>query len=380
MQQSEISLDNTATISRQEDSFELLIDKFFLEESLHKKNEIYRKIELAIIKNENINSAEINQKMADYFSKITEPNDFDKKLIKLMLTSGWKVPQDFPENDFLNIKESKNDFYIQDTEIKIQDYKKIYEAPPIKIEERFQKEFFDSLKIAFEYLDYCLIPFNKNEVEYNKKNILRINVNAVELGFSATGFCDFLKNIKIINGRKESGFSEFVKTLDSEKKQVFEESFLTLQARCILDKQIVTDFSFAKEFVGNAIDVRSSIESSRRGSFQNFSSRRNSFQDSSSRRNSFQDYLPNLHKAHHNEVKILKLEGDKFVIKDPDPTCFSFLKSIFCNCFGKKNQQENISPDRDAKPSSDHSLHPSSSFIVDGGLSLASNRRDIFLN
>ena len=73
MQQSEISLDNTARISRQEDSFELLIDKFFLEESLHKKNEIYRKIELAIIKNENINSAEINQKMADYFSKIAEP-------------------------------------------------------------------------------------------------------------------------------------------------------------------------------------------------------------------------------------------------------------------------------------------------------------------
>ena len=119
MQQSEISLDNTATISRQEDSFELLIDKFFLEESLHKKNEIYRKIELAIIKNENINSAEINQKMADYFSKITEPNDFDKKLIKLMLTSGWKVPQDFPENDALNIKEDKNDFFLSKIEIKI---------------------------------------------------------------------------------------------------------------------------------------------------------------------------------------------------------------------------------------------------------------------
>ena len=380
MQQSEISLDNTATISRQEDSFELLIDKFFLEESLHKKNEIYRKIELAIIKNENINSAEINQKMADYFSKITEPNDFDKKLIKLMLTSGWKVPQDFPENDFLNIKESKNDFYIQDTEIKIQDYKKIYQAPPIKIEERFQKEFFDSLKIAFEYLDYCLIPFNKNEVEYNKKNILRINVNAVELGFSATGLHDILENIKIINGRKELGFSEFVETLDSEKKQIFEENFLTLQARCILDKQMITDINFAKNVVENAIDVRSSIESSRRGSFQNFSSMRSSFQDSSSRRNSFQESLPNSFNITQNEKKILKLEGDKFVIKDPDPTCFSFLKSIFCNCFGKNNQQENIKRERDQAPSSDHSLHPSSSFIVDGGLSLTSNRSDIFLN
>lgn len=380
MQQSEISLDNTATISRQEDSFELLIDKFFLEESLHKKNEIYRKIELAIIKNENINSAEINQKMADYFSKITEPNDFDKKLIKLMLTSGWKVPQDFPENDFLNIKESKNDFYIQDTEIKIQDYKKIYEAPPIKIEERFQKEFFDSLKIAFEYLDYCLIPFNKNEVEYNKKNILRINVNAVELGFSATGLHDILENIKIINGRKELGFSEFVETLDSEKKQIFEENFLTLQARCILDKQMITDINFAKNVVENAIDVRSSIESSRRGSFQNFSSMRSSFQDSSSRRNSFQESLPNSFNITQNEKKILKLEGDKFVIKDPDPTCFSFLKSIFCNCFGKKNQQENIKRERDQTPSSDHSLHPSNSFISNGNASAMTDQRGVVLD
>ena len=380
MQQSEISLDNTATISRQEDSFELLIDKFFLEESLHKKNEIYRKIELAIIKNENINSAEINQKMADYFSKITEPNDFDKKLIKLMLTSGWKVPQDFPENDFLNIKESKNDFYIQDTEIKIQDYKKIYQAPPIKIEERFQKEFFDSLKIAFEYLDYCLIPFNKNEVEYNKKNILRINVNAVELGFSATGLHDILENIKIINGRKELGFSEFVETLDSEKKQIFEENFLTLQARCILDKQMITDINFAKNVVENAIDVRSSIESSRRGSFQNFSSMRSSFQDSSSRRNSFQESLPNSFNITQNEKKILKLEGDKFVIKDPDPTCFSFLKSIFCNCFGKKNQQENIKRERDQTPSSDHSLHPSNSFISNGNASAMTDQRGVVLD
>jgi hypothetical protein len=380
MQQSEISLDIPATFSSQEDSFELLIDKFFLEENLHKKNEIYRKIELAIIKNENINSAEINQKMADYFSKITEPNDFDKKLIKLMLTSGWKVPQDFPENDFFNIKEPKNDFYIQDTEIKIQDYKKSYETSPIKIEECHKKNFFNSLEIAFEYLDYCLISNNKNEVEYNKKNILRINVNGVELGFSMIGLNDFLKNIKIINERKELRFPEFVETLDSEKKQFFEENFLTLQARCILDKQMITDINFAKNVVENAIDIRSSIESSRRGSFQNFSSMRSSFQDSSSRRNSFQEYLPNSHKSHHNEVKILKLEGDKFVIKDPDPTCFSLLKSIFCNCFDKKNQQENIQRGRDQTPSSDHSLHPSSSFIVDGGLSLTSNRSDIFLN
>jgi len=196
------------------------------------------------------------------------------------------------------------------------------------------------------------------------------------LGFSATGFWDFLKDIKIINKRKELGFSEFVETLDSEKKQFFEENFLTLQARCILDKQMITDINFAK----NVVENRSSIESSRRGSFQNFSSMRSSFQDSSSRRNSFQDYLPSLHKAHHNEVKILKLEGDKFVIKDSDPTCFSFLKSIFCNCFGKKNQQENIQRGRDQTPSSDHSLHPSSSFVVDGGLSLTSNRSDIFLN
>ena len=59
------------------------------------------------------------------------------------------------------------------------------------------------------------------------------------------------------------------------------------------------------------------------------------------------------------------------------------IERIFCvgsNCFDKKNQQENIQRGRDQTPSSDHSLHPSSSFIVDGGLSLTSNRSDIFLN
>ena len=372
MQQSEISLDIPATFSRPEDSFELLIDKFFLEESLHKKNEIYRKIEMAIIKNENINSAEINQKMADYFSKITEPNDFNKKLIKLMLTSGWKVPQDFCELDSLNIKECQNDFFLKDVEIKIQDYKKTYETLPIKIEERYQKEFLESLKIAFEYLDYCLISNNKNDAEYNKKNILRIDVNGVELGFSATGLHDFLKNIKIIHERKELKFSEFVERLDSEKKQFFENKFLILKTRCISNKQIVTDFSFAKEFVENAIDVRSSIESSRRGSFQNFSSVRASFQESSSRRNSFQ--------ITNNQGKILRLEGDKFVIKDPDPTCFSFLKTMFCNCFGKKNQQQNSGKNQDSRISSDHSLHPSTSFISNANASLVFDQRGIILN
>lgn len=377
MQQSEISLDNSTPDSSQEKLMESLIEKLHDEDDRNKKNEIYRKIEIEIIKNKNINSAGIDHRMRNYFSKITEPSEFDKNLMKLMLSNGWKVPQDFLELDFLNIKESKNNFYSQDVEIKIQDYKKTYESLPIKIEEHFQRAFLDSLNTAFDYLVFCSIPFNSNEVEYNKKNILRIDVNGVELGFSAIGLYDFLENIVIKKDQKELSFLKFVKKFGNEKEENFEENFMTLKARCILDKQIITDFSFAKEIVEHGIDFRSSIESSRRGSFQNFSSRRNSFQDSSSRRNSFQDYLP---KATNNEKKILKLEGDKFVIKDPDPTCFSFLKTVFCNCFGKKNQQENIPQGRDQMPSSDHSIHPSTSFIVEGGSSLTLDRRDIILS
>jgi hypothetical protein len=373
MQQSEISLDIPATFSSQEDSFELLIGKFFLEENLHKKNEIYRKIEMAIIKNENINSAEINQKMADYFSKITEPKNFDKKLIKLMLTSGWKVPQDFRELDSLNIKECPNDFFLQDVEIKIQDYKKTYETSPITIEERYQKEFFKSLEIAFEYLGYCTNSSDRNEVEYNKKNMLRIDVNGVKLGFSAIGLYDFLENIELKKDQEKISFEKFISKLDNKKeKQGLEEDFMFLETRCLLDRQIITDPSFSKEFIEQGVDVRSSVELSRRGSSQNFSSVRASFQESSSRRNSFQ--------ITNNQGKILKLEGDKFVIKDPDPTCFSFLKTMFCNCFGKKNQQQNSGQNQDSRSSSDHSLHPSNSFISSPNASLVFDQRGIILN
>ncbi len=383
MQQSEISPNNSSPDSSQEKLIESLIEKLGFEEDRNKKNEIYRKIEIEIIKNKNINSAGINYRMRNYFSKKTEPNEFDKNLMKLMLSCGWKIPQDFPELDSLNIKESRNNFYFQDVEIKIQDYKKTYESLPIKIEEHFQRAFLDSLSTAFDYLVFCSIPFNNNEVEYNKKNILRIDVNGVELGFSAIGLHDFLENIVIKKDQKELSFLEFVKKFGSEKEENFEENFMTLKARCILDRQMVADFNFAKEVIEHGIDIRSSIESSRRGSLQNFSSRRSSFQEPSSRRNSFQDYLPSLHKTHDNEVKILKLEGDKFVIKDPDPTCFSFLKSIFCNCFGKKNQQDankNSLEALDPKPSSDHSIHPSTSFVVERGASFTLDRRDIALN
>lgn len=383
MQQSEIFPNNFLSDSCQGSLIELLIERLSYEEDRNKKNEIYRKIEIEIIKNKDINSDGINYRMRDYFSKKNDPTEFDKNLMKLMLSNGWKVPQDFLELDSLSIKESRNNFYSQDIEIKIQDYKKIYESLPIKIEEHFQRALLDSLSIAFDYLVFCSIPFNNNEVEHNKKNILRIDVNGVELGFSAIGLHNFLENIVIKKDQKELSFLEFVKKFGSEKEENFEENFMTLKARCILDRQMMTDLNFAKEIVENGIDVRSSIESSRRGSLQNFSSMRSSFQDSSSRRNSFQDYLPNSHKTHHNEKKILKFEGDRFIIKDKDPTCFSVLKTFFCNCFGKKNQQvvdKNFLEDSNPKPSSDHSIHPSTSFVAEGGVSITFDRRDIALN
>lgn len=373
MQQSEILLDNSAPDSSQEKLMESLIEKLYDEEDRNKKHEIYRKIEIAIIKSENLNSAGINYKMRNYFSKITEPNEFDKSLMKLMLASGWKVPQDFCELDSLNIKECQNDFFLQDVEIKIQDYKKTYETLPIIIEERYQKEFLESLKIAFEYLSYCSDSLDRNEAEYNKKNILRIDVNGIKLGFSAIGLNDFLKNIELKKGPKELSFAKFISKLDDKKeKQGLEEDFMFLETRCLLDRQIMTDPSFSKEFIEQGVDVRSSVELSRRGSSQNFSSIRASFQESSSRRNSFQ--------ITNNQGKILKLEGDKFVIKDPDPTCFSFLKTMFCNCFGKKNQQQNSGQNQDSRPSSDHSLHPSTSFISSANASLVFDQRGIILN
>jgi hypothetical protein len=128
---------------------------------------------------------------------------------------------------------------------------------------------------------------------------------------------------------------------------------------------------------GSLQNARSSYESSRRGSLQNFSSMISSFQDSSSRRNSFQEYLP---KIVNNEKKILRLEGDKFVIKDPDPTCFSFLKTMFCHCFGKKNQQQNSGQNQDSRISSDHSLHPSNSFISSPNASAMLDQRGIVLD
>jgi len=62
----------------------------------------------------------------------------------------------------LNIKEHGNDFFLQDVEIKIQDYKKTYKTSPIVIEEQHQKEFFKSLEIAFEYLSYCTNSSDRN--------------------------------------------------------------------------------------------------------------------------------------------------------------------------------------------------------------------------
>jgi hypothetical protein len=395
MQQSEILLDNSTPDSSQGKSMEALIEKLHDEEDQNKKHEIYRKIEIAIIKGENLNSAGINYRMRNYFSKITEPNEFDKSLMKLMLASGWKVPQDFRELDSLNIKECPNDFFLQDVEIKIQDYKKTYETLPIKIEEYHQKEFFNSLEIAFEYLGYCTNSSDRNEVEYNKKNILRIDVNGIKLGFSAIGLYDFLENIELKKSQEKISFAKFIEKPCGPKKLNFIPDFKSLKEKCIFEKQLTTDENFAKEVLergmtvrssielsrkGSLQNARSSIESSRRGSFQNFSSVRNSFQESSSRRNSFQESGPNLFKTAQNEKKILRLEGDKFVIKDPDPTCFSFLKTMFCNCFGKKNQQQNSGQNQDSRSSSDHSLHPSTSFISSQNASAMLDQRGIVLD
>jgi hypothetical protein len=347
---------------------------------------------MAIIKGENLNSAKTHQAMTNYFAEIVNPKNFDKKLIKLMLTSGWKVPQDFRELDSLNIKEDKNDFFLQDVEIKIQDYKKTYETSPITIEERYQKEFFKSLEIAFEYLGYCTNSSDRNEVEYNKKNMLRIDVNGVKLGFSAIGLYNFLENIELKKNQEKISFEKFIEKPYGPKKWNFSPDFNALKEKCIFEKQLTTDENFAKEVLERGIAVRSSAElsrrgslqnarssyeSSRRGSLQNFSSMRSSFQESSSRRNSFQEYLP---KIASNEEKILRLEGDKFVIKDPDPTCFSFLKTMFCNCFGKKNQQQNSGQNQDSRSSSDHSLHPSNSFISSPNVSAMLDQRGIVLD
>jgi len=378
MQKSEISLVNPIQDLSQDNELDRLIVNFFTESDFHKKNYIYKNIKIAILKNQNINSPEINREMQNYFSKISEPSIFDKRFLKLMLSNGWKVPQNFPENDELNIKESGNDFFTKKIEVKIQDYKKTYETFPIIIQEDNKQAFFDSLKIAFEYLYYCTISSDKNEVENNKENILRINVNGVELGFSAFGLCDFLENVLIKKNQKELSFLEFVRKSYNKFDENFEENFITLKARCILDKQMITDLSFAKEIVENGIDVRSSIESSTRGSLQLFSSIRTEY---STPRNSFQDYF---FKSTNDEKKILKFEGDRFVIKNPEPTCYSVLKTIFCSCFGKNDHQKNINIDSleslNSKPSSDHSLHPSSSFLVEARVSPLYERGDIILS
>jgi hypothetical protein len=385
MQQSEILLDNIVPNSNQKELLESLIIAFSCAENHNKKPEIYREIEMAIIKGENLNSAKTHQAMTNYFAEIDDPKNFDKNLMKLMLSSGWRVPQNFRELDSLNIKEHKNNFFLQDVEIKIQDYKKTYETSPIVIEERHQKEFFDSLEIAFEYFQYCLISLNDNEFENNKKNILRVDVNGVKLGFSAIGLYGFLENIQLKKGQEKISFAEFIEKPYCPKKCNFSEYFEYLTRNCIFNKQLITDLNFAKEFAEQGIAIRSSADLSRRGSLQNTRSsielsRRGSFQNFSSRRSSFQESLPYLLKGNHGEEKILKLEGNKFVIKDPDPTCFSFLKTMFCNCFGKKNQQQNSGKNQDSRISSDHSLQPSTSFISSANASLVFDQRGIILN
>ena len=86
MQQSEILSDNIISNSNNKESLESLIEKLSSLEDQSKKPEIYRKIEIEIIKCDNLNSIQIHQAMSDYFAKITDPNELDKKLIKLMLS------------------------------------------------------------------------------------------------------------------------------------------------------------------------------------------------------------------------------------------------------------------------------------------------------
>ena len=339
MQQSEISsIDLTQSSQGAKISLKDLIQNLSNEKDSNKKREIYRKIEFATIGVENINSAEIHQEMESYFSKIIEANEFDKKLMKLMLTRGLRVSQDFIELDSLNIKEGKNDFFLQDIEIKIQDYKKIYANSPIKIEEQHTKIFLESLKIIFEYFQYCLSSNNENEVEYNKKNILRVNVNGIELGFSALGLCDFLENIVIKKGRKELSFSQFINGLeDKTERQYYKDNFVSLQHKCLVDKEMARNLNFAKEVLEGRADIRSSIESLKKRGSQDFSSRRSSFQDffrnSSVEKNSL-------------ERKVLALNIDvncavkNKIANDQNPNCCSFLKVIFYKFFNAKPQQK----------------------------------------
>jgi hypothetical protein len=372
MEQSEILLENNAINQRR--SLESLITKLSCEGNENKKPEIYREIEIAIIKCENLNSAEIHQAMRDYFAEIVDPKNFDKNLMKLMLSSGWKVPQDFRELDSFNIKEHGNDFFLQDVEIKIQDYKKTYKISPIVIEEQHQKEFFNSLEIAFEYLSYCTNSSDRNEVEYNKKNMLRIDVNGVTLGFSAIGLHDFLENIELKKSQEKISFAKFIEKPYGPKKWNFSSDFKALKEKCIFEKQLITNRDFAMMVLERGIALRSSAELSTRGSLQNVrssheSSIRGSSQSFSSRRNSFQESLQKI--VNHDE-KILKLEGDKFIIKDPDPTCFSFLKTMFCNCFGKKNQKQDL---EDQISSRDRSENPATTLSVSEGRISASRSR-----
>jgi hypothetical protein len=377
MQQSEILLDNIDINPNQRGSLESLIGELSREENRYKKPEIYREIEIAIIKSENLNSAEIHQAMRNYFAEIVDAKNYDKNLMKLMLSSGWKVPQDFRELDSLNIKENGNDFFLQDVEIKIQDYKKTYKTSPIVIEEQHQKEFFNSLEIAFEYLSYCTNSSDRNEVEYNKKNMLRIDVNGVTLGFSAIGLHDFLENIELKKGQEKIPFVKFIEKPRGPKNLDFMPYFNSLKENCIFDKQIITDLDFAKGVLERGMAVRSSAELSTRGSFQSArysheSSIRGNSQNFSSRRNSSQEFLPVLFKGTHGDEKILKLEGDKFVIKDRDPTCFSFLKTMFCNCFGKKDQSRDV---ENQNPSRDRSDHPATTLSVSEVRVLSSRSR-----
>lgn len=343
MQQSEIILvDSQFSSENAKKSLEDLVRIFFNEENEDKKEEIYRKIQTKIITCENINSIEINKTIKDCFDKITEPNKFDKKLIKLFLASGWRVPQDFQENELLNIIEKSNNFFSQDLKIKIQDYKKIYANSSIKIEKKFKKEFWESLKSSFEYFEYCRDPRNEEDVDVKKKNMLRVNINGIILGFSAFGFYYFLKNLKIEENERELNFLQFVDVdnFKSRKLKFFlKNAFASLECHCIADKLILQDSELAKKSVENHLDSRASIEYLKKRDSQDLT-KNSSFEKGFMRANS---------------------DEKNKIVNGENPHCCSFLKVIFYKFFNLKPQQNeekqtpleiSLKPDMARNPSS----------------------------
>lgn len=262
--QSEISLvDSQPLCENRKNSLEDLIESFYHEKNQFEKNKIFQEIQKGIIICDDINCPEINRAILNYFDKIKEPNQFDKKLLKLFLVSGWRVPQDFQENESFNLEEEGNDYFQQIIKISIQDYKNIYAKSAITINEENKKAFWEALKNSFEYFKFCKNPANEENNNYKNKIMHRVNINGCVLGFSDRGLYYFLKNLKIKENTKELSFVEFVDVDNFNKKQEklnFKNFFNLLKIEYDVDKEILQNLKFAKQAVENRRDSKTSFE------------------------------------------------------------------------------------------------------------------------